>query len=136
MSFKHKLKYFVRYWLPPILWAILIFYMSSISFPPDKPGIRFSDKVLHTAEFLALSFLLFRAIYNSKYRKAAYWFAILLTILYGISDELHQILTPQRVFDIYDVLFNSLGASLVFILSYFPKTFTRIIFFDYDKLRK
>ena len=125
--FKSKLKYFVRYWLPPILWAVLIFYMSSLSFPSGKPGIRLSDKLMHTIEFFILSFLLFRAFYNSRWKRAAYWFAILLTILYGTSDEIHQTFTPQRVFDIYDVLFNSFGASLVFVFSFINKKLVRAI---------
>lgn len=136
MTFKSKLKYFVRYWLPVLLWLGIIFYMSSITFVPGKPGLRLSDKLLHTIEFFVLSFLLFRAFYNSRWRKAAYWFAILLTILYGISDELHQTFTPGRVFDMYDMLFNSLGACLITVFAYINKKLVRIFFFDYDKIRK
>ncbi len=42
---------------------------------------------------------------------------MLAAILYGLSDEIHQLYVPGRMFDILDILADSFGA-LLFILGY------------------
>lgn len=134
MTFYAKYKYFVRYWLPVLVWAGMIFYLSGIPLK-GMPGFRLSDKVLHAIEFLPLSFLLLRAFTNSKLKKGAYWFAMLFAILYGSSDELHQLFVPGRVFDLIDVLFDGLGGVLIIVFSFVKKRFIKIIFLDFDKIK-
>lgn len=135
MTFHDRYKYFVRYWLPVLVWAGMIFYLSSIPLIGPPVGIRVSDKLLHTLEYFPLSFLLLRAFYNSRFRKAAYWFAVLLTILYSCSDELHQLFVPGRVCDIVDLLFDGLGGVLIIVFSFVKKRFIKVIFLDCDKIK-
>ena len=40
------------------------------------------------------------------------WLALGITVLIGLLDESIQILMPNRVFDSFDILFNTLAASL------------------------
>jgi len=136
MKFNCTYKYFVRYLLPILIWCSIIFYLSSIPLVGKPVGIRISDKLLHTVEYFPLAFLLLRAFYNSRFKIGAYWFGILFTILYGISDEVHQLFVPGRIFSLLDILFDSLGGSMIIIFNYFNKKFRRFLFFDFDKFKK
>ena len=95
--------------------AALIFIGSSVSEPPPVAvDIPHLDKGVHLMEYALLSFLLKRALSRGKsnwVRKASLW-AVLWTVLYGITDELHQSLVPNRQMSGFDLLFDSLGAIL------------------------
>ena len=114
-------KKILKYWAPVILYAALIFIISSLSLPQQElPGLPYLDKVLHLIEYSILGFLLYRAFINSD-NKFLVKYCVLLTILtavcYGLSDEYHQLFVPTREFDLYDVLFDGIGASIsVFFL--------------------
>ena len=41
---------------------------------------------------------------------AAFWSGVVVAVLYGASDEWHQTFVPSRVGDIYDLLFDAMGA--------------------------
>jgi VanZ family protein len=69
--------------------------------------------------FLFCSFvlylLMFRALHEGSQprpRRGGYWLAMILTVLYGISDELHQSFVPTRDSSVIDVLSDSVGALL------------------------
>ena len=106
---------FIRYWLPVVLMAALIFVGSSISAPPPVAvDIPHLDKGIHLMEYALLSFLLKRALSRGKsdgMRKASLW-AVIWTILYGITDEFHQSLVPNRQMSGFDLLFDGFGAIL------------------------
>ncbi|MDI6791269.1 MAG: VanZ family protein [bacterium] len=104
----------LRYWLPVYLWAGFIFYLSSLSVVPgpslDIPGL---DKAAHLVEYTILAILLARALKNSDSKGLSNnWgsLTIVIAILYGITDETHQYFVPLRESDVYDLLFDSLGA--------------------------
>lgn len=120
-----KAKPFLYYWLPVFIYAGLIFYLSSLSKPiPDGILIEFSlrDKLLHIAQYFLLSFLLFRLFKFYDVSKA-YLYAILIAIAYGITDEFHQIFVLGRVFSLYDVIADTIGASLVLFFKPLNKYF-------------
>ena len=109
-------KKFIIYWLPVILYALLIFYLSSLSTPLFKVEQVISMKlpdttliVLHIIEYLILSLLLYRALNNTKINNAL-TLTILITIIYGFTDEIHQLFVPGRLFSIFDLMANSFGA--------------------------
>jgi VanZ family protein len=112
---------FVRYHLPLILYLIFIFVLSSIP-GRDLPSIKFelSDKVAHFSVFGLLCFLFFYSLKNQykyiKLQKFAPEFAVLFTLIYGITDEIHQMYTPNRSSDILDVLADFLGALVMYLL--------------------
>lgn len=111
-----KLQKLVNYWLPPILWALVIFSFSSMQVT-GTVDVHWKDfivkKTAHLVEYGILAVLLYRALINSNLSKQkALFFAILIAGLYGISDELHQSFTPGREPRVRDVLIDTVGATI------------------------
>lgn len=103
----------IIHWILVILYAALIFYLSSGPLTVDLPG---NDKLHHMIEYGIFSFLLCNAL-SSSFKKERAWkiafLAIVLTLLYGISDEFHQLFVPERSADLYDVVADTSGAIIV-----------------------
>jgi VanZ family protein len=102
-------------WLPAALWASLIFVLSSIpgtSIP--HVAIPASDKIAHAFVYAILGAFCFRGarqtLTETGFRAAL--LATLIATLYGISDELHQLFTPQRSADWHDVVADMVGGAL------------------------
>lgn len=107
-------KVWLRSWLPAILWAALIFFLSAV--PGDglpKMPVPQTDKVIHAAVFLVLAALCFRGL--ARTTRLAPWPAMataaLLATLYGAGDEVHQMFTPGRNSDVADALADAVGAA-------------------------
>lgn len=114
-----NLKNQIAYWLPVYLYAALIFFISSQPvLPAVMTGNIYYTYMLHTIQYFGLSLLLFRALLKSKFKERAFLFAILIAVAYGITDEIHQIFVPGRIFSPVDVLFNGIGSSLILIYSF------------------
>jgi VanZ family protein len=112
----------LRYQVPAIVWFLVTVVVSSI--PSDVLPVQLilgTDKLLHMAEYFVLAFLMYRAFqFQTRFtllNERPVLFATLLTALYGPLDECHQIFTPGRSFDIYDMLADGLGA-LVFAAAF------------------
>ena len=60
-----------------------------------------------------LAILLFLQYENIKYKG---WSAFLLSVLYAISDEIHQLFVPGRSGQVKDVLIDSCGAALGIVM--------------------
>ena len=105
--------YLVRYWLPPLLYAALIFFLSSL---PGKeyPYPFFSaDKLVHVVEYAILGYLVARAFgYGLHEKKSLFVRSLAVCILYGISDEFHQWFVPNRVVSAMDILADCAGSVL------------------------
>lgn len=113
-----NLKNQMVYWVPVYFYAGLVFYLSSIpQIIPPATGVYYSTWILHIIEYFLLSLLLFRALLNSKFRKRALLFAVLIAIIYGITDEFHQLFVQGRSSTWVDVLFDGLGGSLIILPS-------------------
>lgn len=108
------------YWTPPFLLMLLIFYLSSRTSVSvaDTYAINFIVfKSLHLIEYGVLFFLLFRALhrtYPGKQKNLLFALAIVFSILYAISDELHQTAVPTRNGSVRDVAIDTLGILLAF----------------------
>lgn len=97
------------------LYLLLIFIMSSI--PGEElpqMGFEFSDKLIHAAVYFVLLFLFFYSLkYQSKsvkLRRNALLFAGLFTVIYGLTDEIHQYFVPMRSCEFADFLADVAGA--------------------------
>jgi VanZ family protein len=105
------------YWLPAVLYAGMIFYMSSQSHPEEQlPSFLLkdvSDKVLHAVEYAVLGGLCYRAFrwgVNGPVASYALLFAIVTASLYGMTDEVHQLFVPFRESSWLDWLADTAGA--------------------------
>ena len=94
----------VSVWLPVVLWAALIFGLSSI--PDLGTGLGGWDLVLrklaHMAEYAVLGLLLVRAVGREVP-------AVALGIAYAITDEVHQGFVEGRHGAWYDVAVDAVG---------------------------
>ena len=102
----------VSLWLPVIAYMGVIFYVSSLSYPPSPPNVN--DKVLHGLEYMGLGVLVARAIAGGLPRRvtlATGAAAVALTVLYGASDEVHQMFVFARTADVRDLLADGVGAT-------------------------
>lgn len=103
-----------------IEYALFIFLLSSIPTSPtleDAPGgeyISTPEKAIeHAIEYMILGFLIYLSLTNTgKTSKnwLTYILSISLSILYAISDEIHQNYVPGRVMSANDVIFDTIGA--------------------------
>jgi VanZ family protein len=102
---------FVRYALPPLLYAGLLFYLSAQTGLPS-PEVAGFDKMEHLAAYAVLGALVARALmaYGVARRRAAV-LAVLIGALYGVSDEFHQSFVPTRSADWRDAVADLLGSS-------------------------
>lgn len=109
------------YWIPSILLSLLIFTLSS------RPKISLSDKTivdfiifksLHMIEYALLFLLNYQAISNTTKinKKKVGLLAFLLTIVYAISDEIHQTYVPTREGRLRDVGFDTIGALIALFI--------------------
>jgi VanZ family protein len=122
MSWDPK-KGFVRiviFKLPVLVYMALIFYSSSG--PITSPTLnQIPDYYLHSLGYSLLCMLVFWALHEGLEASGGRWdylIPILITILYGISDEFHQSFVPARDAELKDVFSDSAGALLgiVFII--------------------
>ena len=113
--------------LSVLIWMIFIFIMSSFDASESSAqsniivnfisnifninNIEFLSliirKLAHFTEYFILGILTYNLIKN--YRKK-YYIAIIICIIYAISDEIHQIFIPGRSCQITDILIDSIGA--------------------------
>jgi VanZ family protein len=131
MERENQLKNFVRYQLPLILFAGLIFYGSSIpKLPSLEFGFDYIDKLAHLIEFFIFTLLAIRAIVHFPVELrglSTYSYAIIVSMMYAFSDEFHQIYVPGRHADLLDIAADSTGillAVLAHFLFYRKKAFS------------
>ena len=124
------MKQSISYYLPPILWAAFIFLASSNSDPLfflSKEGVQFLKHtrflgqsllnltwaMSHVFIYAVLAFLFVRALaYHRHFTLRLFWITFAVTLLYGVSDEIHQVFVPGRGFQLYDILMDGVGALL------------------------
>jgi len=104
---------FFKYWLPVIICAILIFYLSSLT-GKEIPGLFTGQDIIgHLTEYAILALLLSRALkaYSLKlsYNKRLL-LACVIAIIYAASDEFHQSFVPGRDCSSLDLLLDAIGS--------------------------
>jgi VanZ family protein len=115
-----QLKKLVFLWLPVLVWAGLIFYLSSIpNLAVGEGTVDFlTRKPAHIVEYALLFGLIWRALQGSLAAtvRTLYFSAAVFTLLYAVTDEIHQLLTPSRAGKIEDLGFDVLGIFLGAVL--------------------
>jgi VanZ family protein len=100
-----------RWWAPVVIYMGLLFWLSSRARPDlfsDTP-----DYLLHGGAYFVLGLLALRALakgLGGPFTAPEILGAIVLSVLYGVSDEWHQSFVPGRDSSARDVLSDSVGA--------------------------
>jgi VanZ family protein len=108
----------ISYFLPPVVWALLIFLESSIpaSAIPESEIFRW-DKLIHLCIYFVFALLIYRALsfegVSPKLRSFAAIITVFVIALFGASDEYHQHFVPGRSMDLFDWIADTLGAVLL-----------------------
>ena len=102
--------------VPAILYASLLFWISSLSQPnaPDF-GLEWGDKINHAGAFAIMTVLWFRAsgwFYPETSDTRRLMSVVFLVALYGATDEIHQSYVPGRFADLSDWIADIIGAVL------------------------
>jgi len=108
-----------KLWLPPLLWAGLIFFLS------DQPELSSGlpsiydfilRKLAHISEYAIFTFLIFRALRGYNVNKESgtstcrlLIISVILAILYASSDEYHQMSVEGRTGSFVDVGIDGVG---------------------------
>ncbi len=103
-------------WVPAVLWMGSIFYLSHQASPLGSLAEATSDRLAHVSLYTGLALTLYWALARptSNGSGAPAWvpvaIAFALTVLYGVTDELHQAFVPGRVASEADLASNAIGA--------------------------
>lgn len=111
-----KILHYIYYWIPPLVWMGIIYYMSSqksIGMTHDKTSDFFVFKSLHMVEYAFLFFLLYRAFTSIKVR-AQFLYPFFTAVLYSATDEFHQLYISTRQGAIRDILFDIGGMVIMY----------------------
>jgi VanZ family protein len=108
------LKNVVKYQVPPVLFAIGIYFLSAI------PNIHLivnppqgADKFVHAFLFFVFCWLVWRAFHHQGIfllmRKGALLGAFIFCVVYGSLDEYHHSFVPGRSSDFFDLVADTGG---------------------------
>src|SRR5271169_4582156 len=114
-------------WIPVLVWGAVIFTLSTSAFSAANtsriidpilrwliPGISAASvdvchmlvrKAAHFTEYGILFWLLVRGPMAQRP-----WLALMLCVVYALTDEGHQVFVPGRTASLYDVALDSTGA--------------------------
>ena len=108
-------------WLPKYIpWILLLVYwpvLFVLTHLPKLPptGVTGKDKLAHFAAYLILTLLFWLARYGKlkpAFRSKPFYVALTFMLLYGVADELSQMLVPNRYAEVADWLANASGVAV------------------------
>ncbi|MCK4777266.1 MAG: VanZ family protein [Actinomycetia bacterium] len=107
--------YFYASWLFVAGWMGLIFYLSSQ--PAEDIPSFMPDYLAHGIEYFILAALLVNSFQiTPKLTHNIHINCFIITFLYGISDEIHQVFIPTRTFSIIDIAADAAGVIIAISL--------------------
>ncbi|MBU0502825.1 MAG: VanZ family protein [Candidatus Omnitrophota bacterium] len=119
----------LKLWFPVLFWCWLIFYISGISSLETPWGLWdfVLRKISHITEYFILTLLLYRAFKGTfiPSRLNLFFWPGALSILYAVSDEIHQYFVPTRGPSLEDVLIDCAGIIIFYVSLKYLKKFIR-----------
>lgn len=117
-----KILRLLNLWLPPLVWAAMIFQFSSGTIPKASSDFWVDfviKKTGHIILFAVLAILFYRALLGEGVnRKKAAYFAVLIALFYGAVDEFHQSFTQGREARLRDTFIDGVGAGFAIFMIY------------------
>lgn len=109
-------KILIVYWLPIILYIVVMFTLAIIPITSKLSVLSFNSSmyVLHAFEFFVLGVLLFR-LFNHLKLQYPYLFTLVLIVLFGLLTETAQLLVSYRSFNPFDVLADTIGGLFILL---------------------
>ena len=107
---------------PLFIYWFILFLLTSIPLVQKITSFGYEDKVEHFLAYAVLGVLLALALHfqqkyprlQKRYLSATY----VIILLYGLFDELHQLVIPGRYAEFFDYLANLLGGLLGIGIAY------------------
>lgn len=103
------------YYLPVILWMILIFWLSNRPKIVKLENSSFDfiiGKTAHITEYAVLLILIYWAVCKNIIVDNNWKIPLLLTVLYAVTDEIHQLFIPTRTGMMRDVIIDGIGGMI------------------------
>lgn len=103
----------MKLWVPVVGYMALIFALSSIANPPALAQAP-PDKALHFLLYAGLGALVVRAMAGGFGRPVTIRTAVVAVVvsaLYGATDEIHQHFVPPRQMEALDLAADGIGAA-------------------------
>ncbi len=114
----------LSHYLPPLILMALIFVMSSIPMDGKSERLKFMtdlaptvQNILHIPVFDLLAYLWLRSLAKHGFSRIQKLIStMIITVGYGILDEVHQLFVPGRYASLSDVVMNILGITIGIII--------------------
>jgi VanZ family protein len=105
-------------WLPPFALMGVIFFLSAQPDLSTDLGLldTVGRKLVHAGEYALLSLLWWRALRTVATERVALLAALLISVAYAVSDEVHQTFVPTRWGSPVDVAIDAVGAGIAAVL--------------------
>lgn len=96
------------------MWAGVIFYLSSRTGNDLQGMFPFLDNFNwgHLVAYFVLGVFVYYALGKNTSTKYRGILTVLICLLYGVSDEFHQAFVPGRAVELFDLVNDTIGASL------------------------
>lgn len=106
-------------WIPAIGWMGLIYYFSDQTGSELSSWFPFLDSLNwgHLVAYFALALLVYWAL-RGRSTRIKLW-TVLICFLYGVTDEWHQAYVPMRQPDLYDLMNDTIGATVAMLLVHY-----------------
>ena len=109
--------------IPLIFYWLIIFIGTSLPSDELSTILELGDKLKHFLAYFILAILLgLNLHFQDKWKKVSInylLYTFFICIFYGVLDELHQILVPNRSAEFYDWVADLFGSTMGIILVYF-----------------
>ena len=110
----------IFFWILLIIYSVVIFIFSSRPEVGVEQYFYGQDKVIHFVIYGIHTFLCLLTLCDGilSLKSIQYFLALILSVSYGIFNEIYQYFIPEREFSFGDILANSLGIITFLILVY------------------
>jgi len=110
----------IFFWILLIIYSIVIFIFSSRPEVGVEQYFYGQDKVIHFVIYGIHTFLCLLTLCDRilSLKSIQYFLALILSVSYGIFNEIYQYFIPEREFSFGDILANSIGIITFLILIY------------------